>query len=117
MSHYTTTQLSFNATMTSLKEKLLETLEGLIYTELEQFKWLLQDTETKKGLLRIPRHRVEIAGRVEIVELMVEIYGQQSVEVMREVLEKMSRNDLLQRLSDINPGSKGKLWDKKTSNN
>ncbi|XP_051261719.1 NACHT, LRR and PYD domains-containing protein 1 homolog [Dicentrarchus labrax] len=98
--------LKKEATMTSLKEKLLETLEGLIYTELEQFKWLLQDTETKKGLLRIPRHRVEIAGRVEIVELMVEIYGQQSVEVMREVLEKMSRNDLLQRLSDINPGSK-----------
>ncbi|XP_031169368.1 NACHT, LRR and PYD domains-containing protein 1 homolog [Sander lucioperca] len=50
---------------------------------------------------------METADRDEMVELMVEIYGHQSVEVTREVLMKMNRRDLVQRLSDISSGSKG----------
>lgn len=100
--------------MTSLQEKLLETLEDLSYGELEQFNWLLQHKQMKEGLPRIPRHQLEMADKGETVELMVEIYGQQSVEVTREVLKKMSRTDLAQKLSDISSGSKGKLWGENT---
>ncbi|XP_034057046.1 uncharacterized protein LOC117536345 isoform X2 [Gymnodraco acuticeps] len=87
-------------TVTSLEEKLLETLEDLSHGELEKFK---------RGLQRISSQRLETAGRVEIVDLMVEIYGQQSMEVTMEILEKMKEDDygLEQKLSNITLGSKG----------
>ncbi|XP_035862451.1 uncharacterized protein LOC116060966 [Sander lucioperca] len=94
-------------TMTSLMEKLLETLKDLSYGELEQFKHVLQYINMKKSFPRISGQRMETADRDEMVELMVEIYGHQSVEVTREVLMKMNRRDLVQRLSDISSGSKG----------
>ncbi|KAJ4930722.1 hypothetical protein JOQ06_025030 [Pogonophryne albipinna] len=53
----------------SLEEKLLETLEDLSHGELEKFK---------RGLQRISSQRLETAGRVEIVDLMVEIYANRS---------------------------------------
>ncbi len=100
--------------MTSLKKKLLETLKDLSYEELEQFKRLLRRTEMKRGLPTIPRRRMKMADRVEIVEQMVEIYGQQSEQVTRKVLKKMRRTDLVQRLSDISSGSKGETKKTKT---
>ncbi|XP_045902062.1 uncharacterized protein LOC123969011 isoform X2 [Micropterus dolomieu] len=90
--------------------KLLETLEDLSDGDLVKFKHVLQYTNIKEGLPRIPRHQIEMADRFEIVELMVEIYGQQSVEVTREVLKKMSRTDLVHKLSDISSGSKEYMW-------
>ncbi|XP_049439406.1 uncharacterized protein LOC125893024 isoform X2 [Epinephelus fuscoguttatus] len=94
-------------TRTSLMEKLLETLKDLSYGELEQFKHVLQHTRMKKDLPKISSQRMEMADRDEIVELMVEIYGEQSVEVTREVLMEMNRTDLAERLSEISSGSKG----------
>jgi len=84
----------------SLEEKLLETLEDLSDGELEKFK---------RGLQRISSQRLETAGRVEIVDLMVEIYGQQSMEVTTDLLKKMKEDDygLEQKLSNITLGSKG----------
>ncbi|XP_033981930.1 uncharacterized protein LOC117479027 [Trematomus bernacchii] len=87
-------------TMASLEEKLLETLQDLSDGELEKFK---------RGLQRISSQRLETAGRVEIVDLMVEIYGQQSMELTTEILKKMKEDDygLGQMLSNITLGSKG----------
>ncbi|XP_068591178.1 uncharacterized protein [Cebidichthys violaceus] len=96
-----------DVTMTSVQEKLLETLEDLSYGELEQFKHILQRTRMKKGLPRMSRQRMETADRHEIVELMMEIYKQQSVEVTSDVLMEMNRRDLVKRLSDFSSGSKG----------
>ncbi|XP_044215680.1 uncharacterized protein LOC122987727 isoform X2 [Thunnus albacares] len=93
-------------TMTQVKEKLLETLEELSFGEIEQFKWWLHHPQVK-DLPRIPRSRIERAYGFDLVDLMVEIYGQQSVEVTREVLKKMNRMDLVQSLSDTSSGSKG----------
>ncbi|XP_073340769.1 uncharacterized protein [Pagrus major] len=93
-------------TMTSLQEKLLETLEDFSLGDLEKFKHVLLNTEMKEGQ-EIPRCRLETADRVQTVELMVELYGQQSEEVIREVFNKMNRRDLVQRLSDISSGSEG----------
>ncbi|XP_067456890.1 centromere-associated protein E-like isoform X2 [Thunnus thynnus] len=93
-----------DVTMTSVKEKLLETLEELRFGEFLQFKDILQKLQMKE----FPRVRIEMAqNKVDLVELMVEICGQQSVEVTMEVLKKMNRTDLVQRLSDISSGSKG----------
>ncbi|XP_034009270.1 uncharacterized protein LOC117500508 [Trematomus bernacchii] len=87
-------------TVASLEKKLLETLEDLSDGELEKFK---------RGLQIISNQRLETAGRVEIVDLMVEIYGQQSMELTMEILEKMKEDDygLEQKLSNITLGSKG----------
>ena len=95
--------------MTPLQEKLFEALEDLSPLELLGFKQILQFTDITKGLPRLPEHRLEMAGRVEIVKLMEEIYGQQCVELIRKVLKEMNRSDLVQRLSDISSGSEGEL--------
>ena len=95
--------------MTRVKEKLLETLEELCLGEIEQVKWWLQNLQMK-DLPRIPGVRIERAdSAVDLVALMVEICGQQAVEVTREVLMKMNRMDLVQSLSNTSSGSKGKL--------
>lgn len=91
----------------------MQTLEVLNPLEFDRFKLVLRHTETMKDHSRIPRHEMGKADRVEIVELMVDIYGQQSVEVICGVLQNMNRRDVVQRLRDISSGSKGKLWKKK----
>ncbi|XP_078027592.1 uncharacterized protein LOC117265830 isoform X4 [Epinephelus lanceolatus] len=94
-------------TVTPLMQKLLETLKDLSYGELKQFKHVLQRTRMTKGLPKISSQRMEMADRDEIAELMVEIYGDQSVEVTREVLMEMNMTDLAERLLEISLGSKG----------
>ncbi|XP_049424567.1 uncharacterized protein LOC125883944 [Epinephelus fuscoguttatus] len=94
-------------TMTSLMDKLFETLKDLSYGELKQFKHVLQHTTVKKGLPKISKQRTETASRDEIVELMVEIYGEQSVEMTRRVLMEMDRTDLVERLSEVSSGPSG----------
>ncbi|XP_071325380.1 uncharacterized protein [Trachinotus anak] len=102
-----TSLLQKDLTITSVQEKLLETLEDLSYEEFKKFKWFLQQTETTRGLPGIPKSQVEMAQRVDVVDLMVQTYGEQSVEVTREVLMKMNRIDLEQRLLEISSGPKG----------
>ena len=95
--------------MTQPKQKLLETLEELSFLEIEEFKSFLQ-TFKMKHLPKILSVRIERAdSTVDLVELMVEIWGQQSVEMTREVLKKMNRADLVHSLSDTSSASKGKL--------
>lgn len=91
----------------------MQTLEDLSPLEFDRFKDVLLHTDMKKGHSRIPRHQMRKADKVEIVELMVDIYGQQSVEVICEVLQKINRRDVVQRLRGISSGFKGKLWGKK----
>ncbi|XP_049439400.1 uncharacterized protein LOC125893023 isoform X15 [Epinephelus fuscoguttatus] len=93
--------------VTPLMKKFLETLKDLSYGELKQFKHVLQRTRMTKGLPKISSQRMEMAERDEIAELMVEIYGEQSVEVTREVLMEMNMTDLAERLLEISLGSKG----------
>nr|XP_033496449.1 uncharacterized protein LOC117265829 isoform X2 [Epinephelus lanceolatus] len=99
--------LQKEVTMTPLMEKLLETLEDLSPGELEKFKHILQYTKMEKELPKIPRHQMETADRDEIVELMVKLYGQQSVEVTCKVLMEMNRTDLAEMLSGTSSGLKG----------
>ncbi|XP_059181749.1 uncharacterized protein LOC131960527 isoform X2 [Centropristis striata] len=99
--------LQKEVTMTSIMERLLETIEVLNYGELQQFKRLLQHTDMETNVSKVSRYQLETAERGEVAELMVDAYGQQSVEVTREVLEKMNRRDLVQRFSEISLGSEG----------
>ncbi|XP_078027606.1 uncharacterized protein LOC117265274 isoform X13 [Epinephelus lanceolatus] len=93
-------------TMTSVIELLLETLAGLRALELEKFKRVLHQSDLYRHLSDMPMILLEIEDRQATVFLMVLTYGQQSVEMTQEVLKKMKRTDLVQRMSDSSKGPK-----------
>lgn len=95
--------------MTPLQKHLLEKLQELSYGELERFKHVLRYSKMKEVLPRIPGKLMEMTDRVEIVELIEGIYGEQAVEVTNKVLMKMNRSDLVQSLSNLSIGSEGNV--------
>ena len=94
--------------MAAVKEMLLETLNDLSYQELKIFKQVLDLTVSQKYLPSISMMLSDTADNTDVVDLMLQIYGQQSVEEMKKVFKQMNRSDLVQRLSDTSSGSKGK---------
>ena len=84
------------------------TLNDLSDEELKNFKKFLQLTVFQKDLPDILWMLKYRADRADIVNQMVHTYGQQSVELTREVFMDMNRTDLLQRLSKPSSGLKGK---------
>ncbi|XP_063341012.1 uncharacterized protein LOC134635570 [Pelmatolapia mariae] len=88
------------ATMAAVTDLLLETLEDLSERDLMEFKWFLQFTRFQKSLPQILLR----TDTKEIVILMIETWGQQSVEVIIEVFRDMKRADLVQRLSESSSG-------------
>ena len=96
--------------MRAVKELLLETLNDLSYEEQKNFAWFLQFTFFQRSLPQIPWSRLlEEDMAVSLVDVMVEEYGQKSVEVTREVLMDMNRTDLVQRLSETSSELEGKI--------
>ncbi|KAL3980140.1 beta-galactoside alpha-2,6-sialyltransferase (sialyltransferase 2) [Sarotherodon galilaeus] len=91
-----------DAFVTSAIKKLLDTLEDLSFSELEHFKRVLQQRVT------ISASQLETADGADVVKLMVQTCGDESVEVTMEVLTDMNRTDLVLRLSEGSSPSKGK---------
>ncbi|XP_028280842.1 uncharacterized protein LOC114448224 isoform X3 [Parambassis ranga] len=82
-------------------QRLLNLLEELTQDELKRFKWSLQGPDQRADRPGIPWGRLETADRLDLVNLMLQTYGQQqSVAVTRSVFREMSRMDLVQRMSD-----------------
>lgn len=98
---------SFYQTGTMAADMLLMTLEELGDDEFRSFKWFLQQPDILEGLSFIPKSHLDKADRQETVDKMVQNYNQQSVEVMKETLRKISRNDLVEKLSNIRAGTRG----------
>ncbi|XP_036943721.1 NACHT, LRR and PYD domains-containing protein 12-like isoform X2 [Acanthopagrus latus] len=92
--------------MAAVTELLLETLEDLGDEELRIFKWFLQQGEILEDIPAIPKSHLEKADRLDTLELIVQTYNEQSVKVVKKVLTKINRNDLVQGLSDIGSGPK-----------
>ncbi|XP_041798417.1 uncharacterized protein LOC121610402 isoform X2 [Chelmon rostratus] len=80
------------ATIAVVKQLLVETLNDLHYSEYRVFRKDLPD----------------ILSPADTADLMVQTYGQRSVELTREVFVVMNRPDLVQRLSESSSGSKNK---------
>ncbi|XP_035515616.1 NACHT, LRR and PYD domains-containing protein 6-like [Morone saxatilis] len=84
------------ATMT--KEVLLSNLDDLGEDDFKRFKWFLKD-ERLKDSSTIPWNKLEKAKTWETVDLMIQTYTLPgAVEVTKQVLKKINRNDLLQGL-------------------
>ncbi|XP_067366727.1 NACHT, LRR and PYD domains-containing protein 1 homolog [Channa argus] len=92
-----------------VKQILWETLDTLSYKELRRFMWSLQFMHFKKS---IPHKSVYQQKRVhmtqQLVNLMMEKHGQQSVEAVKEILKDMNRTDLVERLSKTSSGRTGR---------
>ncbi|XP_054864645.1 NACHT, LRR and PYD domains-containing protein 3-like isoform X2 [Amphiprion ocellaris] len=86
-------------------EVLLNILDDLDDEQLSKFQWFLQKPNNVQGLPAITKSRLQTLDRCKTVDVMVETYGlQRAVQVTRVVLEKISRNDLLQRLPASSSG-------------
>ncbi|KAM8734420.1 uncharacterized protein AB9X84_023224 isoform 2-T2 [Acanthopagrus schlegelii] len=86
------------ATITTDRERLLDVLAQLKQQEFKEFKWFLQDSDILTGLPGIPHHRLEEGDMLDVVDLMLQTYSQQSVELTKKVFQKIHRNDLVQKL-------------------
>ncbi|XP_049423423.1 E3 ubiquitin-protein ligase TRIM21-like isoform X1 [Epinephelus fuscoguttatus] len=81
-------------------EDLWNTLLHLKGEEFKQFKWLLKQEDICKGFSAIFEAKLEEADRQDVVDLMVQKYKiPGALEITMKILEKISRNDLVQRLS------------------
>ncbi|XP_051797863.1 NACHT, LRR and PYD domains-containing protein 12-like isoform X10 [Acanthochromis polyacanthus] len=86
-------------------EVLLNILEDLDDKELSTFQWFLQKSNNVQGLPAIRKRKLQTPSTCDTVDVMVETYGlQRAVQVTRVILEKISRNDLLQRLPASSSG-------------
>uniref|UniRef100_UPI0037E7FAA9 nuclear factor 7, brain-like n=1 Tax=Semicossyphus pulcher TaxID=241346 RepID=UPI0037E7FAA9 len=87
--------------MAKLKEELWKILQDLREDDFEQFKWFLKLDGNVEGYSGIPVAQLEKAGRQHAVDLLVQKYqGHGALTVTMKVLEKISRNDLVERLQN-----------------
>ncbi|TKS90460.1 E3 ubiquitin-protein ligase TRIM21 [Collichthys lucidus] len=87
--------------MVNLKEELWKTLQDLEGDDFKRFKWFLKQDDVLEGFSGIPAARLEKADRQDTVDLMVQQYQQQgALRVTLKVLEKISKNDLVQSLQN-----------------
>ncbi|TWW53996.1 NACHT, LRR and PYD domains-containing protein 3 [Takifugu flavidus] len=85
---------------TMAQETLLNVLEDLTEEEFDKFKFYLKDPGVMGGFNPVKNYRLETRERTVVVDLMVKAYKDQgAVEVTKKILEKIPRNDILQKLS------------------
>uniref|UniRef100_A0AAQ5Y1C2 NACHT domain-containing protein n=2 Tax=Amphiprion ocellaris TaxID=80972 RepID=A0AAQ5Y1C2_AMPOC len=86
-------------------EVLLNILDDLDDDQLSLFQWFLQKPNNVQGLPAITKSRLQTVDRCKTVDVMVETYGlQRAMQVTRVVLEKIHRNDLLQKFPASSSG-------------
>ncbi|XP_015260641.1 PREDICTED: NACHT, LRR and PYD domains-containing protein 1a-like, partial [Cyprinodon variegatus] len=82
--------------ITNQKENMLEILEELRKEQFESFKWFLAELPQK----RFKQKELEAASRLNVVDLIMQQCGSEedAVKVMRTLLRKIKRNDLMKGL-------------------
>ncbi len=100
--------------ISSVIELLLETLADLSDQDFMRFKEVLFEMVIYKDYPDFPSRLLNVADMQDIVFLMVQNYGQQSVKKIKEVLMEMKRTDLVLRLSDRSSGPQSKTIKTKT---
>lgn len=78
------------------KEVVLNILDELGEDEFKRFKFYLREPSNVRGKKAIAKVHLENAQTVDLVTIMVETYTRADVlEITREALIKMNRNDLV----------------------
>ncbi|XP_067437211.1 NLR family CARD domain-containing protein 3-like isoform X7 [Thunnus thynnus] len=95
------------AIMAKLKEELFKILAKLKEEEFKDFKWFLEQDDILDGSKGIPVGQLEKAEKTRTVDLIVQKYQDPgALHVTMRVLEKISRNDLVQCLQNSYSGLK-----------
>ncbi|XP_035989710.1 uncharacterized protein LOC105922036 [Fundulus heteroclitus] len=85
-----------------LKLWLKRTLEDLKNKELKYFHWYLRMAdESKDGFKPIRRYRLKYAGRLDTLDLLLQMYSAKAKEVTEKILEKIRNNKAQHMLLDI----------------
>ncbi|KAJ8358138.1 hypothetical protein AAFF_G00031360 [Aldrovandia affinis] len=82
-----------------MDELILEILWDLKNEDFETFKWHLNE-EQLEGCRPIPQGRLEDQNRPRVVTLMKDYYADKMVNITKEILKKISRNDLIETLEN-----------------
>lgn len=91
-----------------MTQNLLNALEDLRDHEFKDFRWYLQQADIVEPFHTIKVSKLERAERRDTVDLMVNAYKPHgALMVTKKVLEKIYRNDLVQRLLDTSSGPEG----------
>ncbi|XP_053198119.1 uncharacterized protein LOC128382149 isoform X2 [Scomber japonicus] len=86
---------------------LIKLLEDLTKDDFEKFKWYLKN-EKLGDIEPIKESQLEDAKMQKVVDLMVQKYELAgAVEVMKSVLKKINRNNLVKKLPNISSGAAG----------
>ncbi|XP_062299566.1 NACHT, LRR and PYD domains-containing protein 3-like [Scomber scombrus] len=94
--------------MVALKEELLNILEKLTEDEFRKFKWFLELDDIVEGFKGIPESQLEKAEMTRTVNLMVKAHQDHgALQLTKKILERIRRNDLVQRLQNFQPEPKG----------
>uniref|UniRef100_A0A3Q1IXK5 B30.2/SPRY domain-containing protein n=1 Tax=Anabas testudineus TaxID=64144 RepID=A0A3Q1IXK5_ANATE len=86
--------------MAAKQHELLDMLEDLGEEELKKFQWYLQNAD---GLQNIKKSKLEKADRLETVDLMVEMYSDNALEVAKLILQKVKRNKVQSQEDSTQP--------------
>ncbi|XP_044228201.1 pyrin-like [Thunnus albacares] len=96
--------------MAKRKGELLNTLEKLKADEFKKFKWFLEEDDILEGFKGIPVFQLENAERQDTVDLMIQKHQDPgALQLTMKVLEKISRNDLMQSLQNSCSGPNDKM--------
>lgn len=87
------------AGVAAVVEKLMEIFEDLGETEFEHFQRVLQRSLPRKQRRVTATFLRETGRKVKVAELMLEQFDEQTVDVATQVLMKMHRFDLVQKIS------------------
>ncbi|XP_062299552.1 NACHT, LRR and PYD domains-containing protein 12-like [Scomber scombrus] len=88
--------------MSKHKEELLNILENLKEDDFKKFKWFLELDDVLEGFKGIPVAQLEKAARQDTVDLMVQKHQDHgALQLTKKVLERIRRNDLVQRLQNF----------------
>ena len=86
---------------------LLNVLEDLTDDEFKKFKWSLK-YEKLGNISPIKESQLSETKRQDVVDLMVHKYEfAGAVEVIKSILKKISRNDLVRKLPNVGSGAEG----------
>eukprot|EP00064_Thunnus_orientalis_P016736 superscaffoldBa00003384_g16807 len=89
------------------EEDLVDLLDDLVDDEFKKLKWHLK-IEKADDIEPIKANQLAKADRQDTVDLMVQKYQlDRAVRVMKSVLKKINRNDLVTKLPNISSGAEG----------
>ncbi|XP_070599828.1 NACHT, LRR and PYD domains-containing protein 12-like isoform X1 [Erythrolamprus reginae] len=83
----------------TVKEAIYKALNGLIERQFEEFTWMLSSIDYE-GKENIPTASLEKASRGKVVDLLIQHYVEDALEVCIRVLKKCNRNDLVKNFEE-----------------